>query len=77
MREFAIRTDPVQTDAPIDVVRAVLTEVDKYGEWNPFTLRVRTDFTIGSAAHLPVRMGRRRSEQPKTYAHSTGIINAT
>ena len=57
MREFEIRTDPVQIDAPIDVVWSVLTDVDKYGEWNPFTPRARTDFTIGSPAHLLVRMG--------------------
>ena len=35
MREFEIRTDPVQINAPIDVVWGVLTEVDKYHEWNP------------------------------------------
>ena len=57
IREFVIRTDPARIDAAIDVVRAVPTEVDKYGEWNPFTPRARADFTIGSPAHLPVRMG--------------------
>ena len=57
MREFEIRTDPVRIDAPIDLVWTVLTEVDKYGAWNPFTPQARTDFTIGSPAHLLVRMG--------------------
>ena len=47
MREFEIRTDPVQINAPIDVVWSVLTEVDKYREWNPFTPQAGTDFTIG------------------------------
>ena len=57
MREFEIRTDPVRINAPIDVVWTVLTEVDKYSEWNPFTPRARTNFTIGSPANLLVRMG--------------------
>ena len=47
MREFDIRTDPVRINAPIDVVWSVLTEVDKYTEWNPFTPQAGTDFTIG------------------------------
>ena len=57
MREFEIRTDPVQINAPIDVVWSVLTEVDKYREWNPFTPQAGTDFTIGSPVNLLVRMG--------------------
>ena len=57
MRDYEIRTDPLRIDAPIDVVWTVLTAVDKYGEWNPFTPQARTDFTIGSPAHLRVRMG--------------------
>ena len=57
MWNYEIRTDPLRIDAPIDVVWTVLTEVDKYGEWNPFTPQARTDFTIGSPAHLLVRMG--------------------
>lgn len=57
MRKFEIRTKPVLINAPIDVVWRVLTEVDTYSQWNPFTPQVRTDFTIGSPAHLLVRMG--------------------
>ena len=57
MREFEIRTDPVQINAPINVVWSVLTEVDKYREWNPFTPQAGTDFTIGSPVNLLVRMG--------------------
>ena len=57
MSKFEVRTDRVQIDAPIDLVWSVLTEVEKYGEWNPFTPRVQTDFKIGSPAHLRVRMG--------------------
>jgi len=57
MRKFEIRTNPVEINAPIEVVWTVLTEVGKYSDWNPFTPQVRTDFSIGSPANLLVRMG--------------------
>lgn len=57
MWKCEIRTDPLRIDAPIDVVWTAPTEVDRHGEWNPFTLQARTDFTIGSPARLQVRMG--------------------
>ena len=52
-----VRTDPIRINAPIDVVWDVLTDVEHYGKWNPFTPQARTDFTIGSLVHLRVRMG--------------------
>ena len=52
-----VRTDRIQINAPIDFVWDILTDVEKYGEWNPFTPRARTDFKIGSPARLLVRMG--------------------
>ena len=54
-REFS--TTRIRIDAPIDVAWDVLTEVENYGEWNPFTPQAHTDFRIGSPAHLLVRMG--------------------
>ncbi len=56
MSSLSIITDRIQIDAPIDFVWEVLTDVEKYGEWNPFTSQARTDFKIGSPAHLLVRM---------------------
>ena len=57
MPTYEVRTEPVLIDAPVDTVWRVLTAVESYGEWNPFTPEVRTDFAIGSPAHLLVRMG--------------------
>lgn len=57
MNSFSVHTDRIQINAPIDFVWEVLTDVEKYGEWNPFTSQARTDFKIGSPAHLLVRMG--------------------
>ncbi len=59
MWTFDVRTEPVEINAPIDVVWAVLTDVSRYGEWNPFTTEVRTDFKMGSPVDMQVAMGRR------------------
>ena len=57
MKELQVRTEPIRIDAPAGLVWEVLTDVERYGEWNPFTPQARTDFKIGSPAHLLVRMG--------------------
>lgn len=57
MNSFSVRTNRIQINAPVDFVWEVLTDVEKYGEWNPFTPQARTDFKIGSPARLLVRMG--------------------
>ncbi len=57
MNRFSISTDRIRINAPADTVWEVLTDVEKYGEWNPFTPQVSTDFKIGSPACLLVRMG--------------------
>ena len=57
MDDLQVRTERIRIDAPIGLVWEVLTDVERYGEWNPFTPQARTDFRIGSPAHLLVRMG--------------------
>ena len=57
MSSFSVRTDRIRINAPADFVWEVLTDVEKYGEWNPFTPRAGTDFKIGSPVRLLVRMG--------------------
>ncbi len=57
MSGMQIQTERIQIAAPIDLVWDVLTDVERYGDWNPFTPQARTDFEIGSPAHLLVRMG--------------------
>lgn len=57
MSSSSVRTDRIQINAPIDFVWEILTDIEKYGEWNPFTSRARTDFKIGSPVRLLVRMG--------------------
>ena len=57
MSIFNICTDRITIQASAETVWNVLTDVDRYGEWNTFTSRASTDFQIGSPAHLLVRMG--------------------
>ena len=52
-----MQTERILIKAPAGFVWDVLTDVETYGDWNPFTPRARTDFSIGSPAHLRVRMG--------------------
>ena len=46
----------VEIDAPIERVWRILTDVDGYGAWNPFTPRVETTLRIGDPVHLYVRL---------------------
>ena len=57
MSRLEVRTDRILIRAPIDLAWGVLTQVERYDEWNPFTPQARTDFRIGSPANLRVRMG--------------------
>ena len=57
LSRLEVQTERIRIEAPVDFVWDVLTNVEKYGSWNPFTPHARTDFNIGSPAHLLVRMG--------------------
>lgn len=63
-----VQTERILIKAPVEFVWDVLTDVEKYGEWNPFTPDARTDFRIGSPAHLRVRMGPARMPITETVS---------
>ena len=46
----------IEIDAPVERVWQILTDVDRYGDWNPFTPRVETSLAIGDPIHLHVRL---------------------
>jgi hypothetical protein len=46
----------VDIDAPIEQVWRILNDIDRYGEWNPFTPKVETTLRIGDPIHLQVRL---------------------
>ena len=66
MNRFEVQTRRTRIEALVGFVWEVLTDVEKYGEWNPFTPQARTDFTIGSPAHLLVRMGKAKMQITET-----------
>jgi hypothetical protein len=44
----------VEIAAPAERVWAILADLDRYPDWNPFTPRIETDFQVGSAIVLHV-----------------------
>ena len=54
---YRVESEAVEIHASAESVWEILTDGAKYGEWNPFTTRVDTDFRIGSKVELQVRLG--------------------
>ncbi len=46
----------IEIDAPVERLWGILTDFDRYAEWNPFTPRVETTLRIGEPVHLYVRL---------------------
>lgn len=65
MFRHLISSDPVEIEAPIERVWEILVDVDRYGDWNPFTTRVETTFEIGSPVDLYVTLGPFKLKQPE------------
>lgn len=57
-RRILESSEAMEIEAPAEVVWSVLTEAASYGEWNPFTMRLDTDFKVGSPIHLHIVLGR-------------------
>ena len=46
----------VEIDAPIERVWKILTDIDRYADWNPFTPHVETSLRIGAPVRMQVRL---------------------
>lgn len=57
MFNHAVSSDPIDIEAPVEVAWNILVDVDRYGDWNPFTARVDTTLEVGSPVVLHVDMG--------------------
>ena len=60
-----ISSDAVEIEAPIERVWDILVDAGRYGEWNPFTTRIETNFEIGSPIDLYVTLGPLKLRQPE------------
>lgn len=57
MFSFVVESEPVVIDAPAEFVWNIILDAERYGEWNPFTPRIDTDFVTGSPIRLHVPLG--------------------
>jgi hypothetical protein len=68
-RVFATR---VEIEASAERVWSILTDLDRYGDWNPFTVRIETDFVVGHPIVLHVSFDgekpRRQVEELRRWA---------
>jgi hypothetical protein len=53
-----ISAPAIEINAPLQVVWSILDDFDRYPEWNPFTVYVRTNRVVGQAVYLDVCMGK-------------------
>lgn len=61
----------VEIDAPIEQVWRILTDLDHYGGWNPFTPHAESSLRIGDPIHLHVRLvGRRLVHRVETVTRN-------
>lgn len=59
MPSYTVYSDKVEINAPQEVVWEILVDLNRYGEWNPFTYRVDTRLLPGEPVELYVRMPKR------------------
>ncbi len=65
MFNHVVSADPIDIHAPAEAVWSILVDVEKYGEWNPFSTRVETTLEVGSPVDLYVDMGLFKIKQPE------------
>ncbi|MCU1602483.1 MAG: hypothetical protein JWO22_3192 [Frankiales bacterium] len=66
-----------EIDAPLEKVWAVLTDVDSYPAWNPFTVSVKTDFQLGSPVDMQVCLkGRRKRDGSRRTMHQVEYVTS-
>ena len=63
MFKYLVKSDEVVIEAPIELTWSILTDTSTYGEWNPFTPKIDTDFAIDSEVHLEVHFGKLTLDQ--------------
>jgi len=47
-----VASDPVEIDAPAAIVWKILTDLPRYGEWNPFCVWAQSTLAMGAPVHM-------------------------
>lgn len=63
MSTHTISLQPVVINAPAETVWQVLTDLERYPEWNPFTVRAVSTLEIGSTVDLYIPRGKKMMKQ--------------
>jgi len=68
---MAVVRAEIEIDAPPERVFDVLTDIDAYPEWNPFTPKVESTLRIGDPIHMQVRLvGEKLMRQTEYVTHN-------
>jgi uncharacterized protein YndB with AHSA1/START domain len=62
----AVYSDTVVIEAPVETVWQVLTDFDRYGEWNPFCPQMKTRLELGADVEMMVELGNGLQAQVET-----------
>jgi hypothetical protein len=67
-----VASDPVEIEAPASLVWDILTDLPRYGEWNPFCVHAESTLEMGA----PVKMSLVNYSNPGQLAPNTEYICA-
>lgn len=70
--ETIVASDPIEIDAPAAIVWAILTDLPRYSEWNPFCVRAESTLEMGA----PVVMMLVNYSNPGELAPNTEYVCA-
>jgi len=51
-QSILVASDPIEINAPASIVWKVLTDLPRYGEWNPFCVWAESTLEIGAPVHM-------------------------
>ena len=63
MSTHTISIKPIKINAPAEVVWRVLTDFERYPDWNPFTVRAKSTLRIGEPVILYIPRGKSMMKQ--------------
>lgn len=70
MPERVIASEKIRINASIEKVWAILLDLPRYPEWNPFTYRVDSTLVVGDPVDLYVRMRKRGERVQREYVRT-------